>query len=152
MADTSKAPRRPVILIILDGFGANPSKANNAVAIADTPRLDHYFSMNPHTLLQASGRAVGLPDGQMGNSEVGHMTLGSGCTIRQDLVLIDDAIADGSFYTNPTLIAAARAASATGRPVHLMGLVSDGGVHSHIDHLLALIDLCCATGPAPRST
>ena len=146
----STAPRRPVILIILDGFGANPSKANNAVAIADTPRLDHYFAMYPHTVLQASGRAVGLPDGQMGNSEVGHMTLGSGCTIRQDLVLIDDAVADGSFFTNPALVAAAKAAAAAGRPVHLMGLVSDGGVHSHLTHLVALIDLCGRHGARPQ--
>ncbi len=150
MADTSQAPRRPVILIILDGFGTNPSKANNAVAIADTPRLDRYFAMYPHTVLQASGRAVGLPDGQMGNSEVGHMTLGSGCTIRQDLVLIDDAIADGSFFTNPTLIAAAQAAAAAGRPVHLLGLVSDGGVHSHLSHLVALIELCARQGARPQ--
>jgi len=150
MAETSKAPRRPVILIILDGFGVNPSKANNAIAIADTPRLDRYFSLNPHTLLQASGRAVGLPDGQMGNSEVGHMTLGSGCTIRQDLVLIDDAIADGSFYENATLVAAAKAAAAAGRPIHLMGLVSDGGVHSHLSHLLALIALCGHQGARPQ--
>jgi 2,3-bisphosphoglycerate-independent phosphoglycerate mutase len=150
MADMSKAPRRPVIVIILDGFGTNPSKANNATAIADTPRLDRYFAMYPHTLLQASGRAVGLPDGQMGNSEVGHMTLGSGCTIRQDLVLIDDAIADGSFFENTALLAALRAAAASGRPVHLMGLVSDGGVHSHIDHLVALIDLCGRHGARPQ--
>ena len=150
MSDKSTAPRRPVILIILDGFGANPSKANNAVAIADTPRLDHYFAMYPHTVLQASGRAVGLPDGQMGNSEVGHMTLGSGCTIRQDLVLIDDAVADGSFFTNPALVAAAKAAAAAGRPVHLMGLVSDGGVHSHLTHLVALIDLCGRHGARPQ--
>lgn len=150
MAHTSTAPRRPVILIILDGFGANPSKANNAVAIADTPRLDHYFSRHPHTVLQASGRAVGLPDGQMGNSEVGHMTLGSGCTIRQDLVLIDDAIADGSFFQNPTLIATIQTATAKERPIHLMGLVSDGGVHSHIDHLVALIDLCGRHGARPQ--
>jgi hypothetical protein len=149
MADKLSVPRRPVILIILDGVGVNPSKANNAVAIANTPRLDHYLSRYPHTLLQASGRAVGLPDGQMGNSEVGHMTLGSGCVIRQDLVLIDDAIADRSFFESRALCAAASRAAERGRPVHLMGLVSDGGVHSHLNHLAALIKLCRRRGATP---
>lgn len=144
-----KVPRRPVILIILDGFGSNPSKANNAVAIADTPNLDRYFSSNPHCALLASGASVGLPDGQMGNSEVGHMTIGSGCVVRQDLVLINDAIADRSFYREPELLDAVRAAAASGRPVHLMGLVSDGGVHSHVQHLVALIKLCKREGATP---
>jgi len=135
-------PRRPVILIILDGFGCNPSKANNAVLSAETPNFDRYFGHNPHTTLLASGTAVGLPDGQMGNSEVGHMTIGSGCIVRQDLVVINDAIAERSFFRNAELLAAARAAAAADRPLHLMGLVSDGGVHSHIEHLLALIKLC----------
>ncbi len=149
MADKPHVPRRPVILIILDGFGANPCKEHNAVAIARTPRLDHALSSHPHTLLQASGRGVGLPDGQMGNSEVGHITLGSGCVIRQDLVLIDDAVADRSFFDNPTLRAAASRSVEQGRPVHLMGLVSDGGVHSHVEHLVALIELCKQTGATP---
>ncbi len=142
-------PRRPVILIILDGFGLNPAKANNAIAIAQTPTLDRYFSSYPHTSIQASGLAVGLPDGQMGNSEVGHMSLGSGCVVRQDLVLIDEAIADHSFFENPVLVAAARAAAAQGRPIHFMGLVSDGGVHSHVNHLVALIKLCKYQGARP---
>jgi 2,3-bisphosphoglycerate-independent phosphoglycerate mutase len=154
MSDTmstplTQAPRRPVILIILDGFGLNPSKANNAIAIAQTPKLDDYFSHFPHCALQASGLAVGLPDGQMGNSEVGHMSLGSGGVVKQDLVLIDAAIADGSFFENPVLTAAARAAAAAGRPVHLMGLVSDGGVHSHVNQLVALIELCRREGARP---
>ena len=142
-------PRRPVVLIILDGFGLNPSKANNAVAIARTPNLDRYFSTHPHTAIQASGLSVGLPDGQMGNSEVGHMTLGSGCVVRQDLVLIDQAISDRSFYENRALVAAAQAAAAQNRPLHLMGLVSDGGVHSHVHHLNALIKLCKYQGARP---
>lgn len=133
---------KKVLLVILDGFGVNPSKANNAVAIADTPNLDRYFAHYPHTVIQASGHAVGLPDGQMGNSEVGHLTLGSGSIIRQDLVEIDDAIADGSFFGNPVLNAACAAARERGGPLHLAGLVSDGGVHSHLSHLLALIELC----------
>ncbi|AGA92044.1 2,3-bisphosphoglycerate-independent phosphoglycerate mutase [Thioflavicoccus mobilis 8321] len=149
MSDPIKVPRRPVVLIVLDGVGTNPSKADNAVALAHTPRLDEYFAHFPHTLLQASGRAVGLPDGQMGNSEVGHVTLGSGCVVRQDLVLIDDAIANRSFFDNAALTEAARRAAAQGRPVHLMGLVSDGGVHSHLRHLTALIELCRRQGAAP---
>ncbi|RKT45730.1 2,3-bisphosphoglycerate-independent phosphoglycerate mutase [Thiocapsa rosea] len=144
-----KVPGRPVILIILDGFGLNPSKANNAVAIADTPNLDRYFSSYPHTALHASGLAVGLPDGQMGNSEVGHMCIGSGCVVLQDLVLIDRAIDDRSFFDNHALVNAARAAAEQGRPIHLMGLVSDGGVHSHVRHLAALIKLCKRQGARP---
>ncbi|MBK5963205.1 phosphoglycerate mutase (2,3-diphosphoglycerate-independent) [Thiocystis minor] len=144
-------PRRPVILIILDGFGVNPAKANNAVALASTPNLDRYFATHPHTTIQASGLAVGLPDGQMGNSEVGHMSLGSGCVVRQDLVLIDQAITDHSFFENRVLVAAAKAAAAQGRPIHLMGLVSDGGVHSHVSHLVALIKLCKFQGARPMA-
>jgi 2,3-bisphosphoglycerate-independent phosphoglycerate mutase len=140
--DHPGVPRSPVVLVILDGFGVNPGKLNNAIAQARTPRLDDYFFRYPFTVLNASGAGVGLPDGQMGNSEVGHMTLGSGCIVRQDLVLIDDAIADGGFFANPPLLAAAAEARAKGRPLHLLGLVSDGGVHSHLRHLLALIELC----------
>ncbi|WPL17273.1 2,3-bisphosphoglycerate-independent phosphoglycerate mutase [Thiorhodovibrio winogradskyi] len=149
MSNKAGMTRRPVILIILDGFGVNPSKAHNAVVLASTPRLDTLFAENSHTTLSASGRAVGLPDGQMGNSEVGHMTLGSGCVIRQDLVLIDDAIADRSFFDNRALVAAARRAAAAGRPLHLMGLVSDGGIHSHMRHLTALIKLAKRNGAKP---
>lgn len=150
MSETmNNVPRRPVVLIILDGVGVNPAKANNAVALARTPNLDRYFSHQPHTSIQASGLAVGLPDGQMGNSEVGHMSLGSGCVVRQDLVLIDQAISDRRFFSNPVLVDAAKAAAAQGRPIHLMGLVSDGGVHSHVEHLAALIRLCQEQGARP---
>lgn len=140
MGDNEGAPRRPVVLIILDGFGANPSKVNNGIAEANTPRFDEYFSHYGHTLLEASGRASGLPNGQMGNSEVGHITLGCGHIVRQDLVKIDDAIADGSFYENEVLCNAMRQAHEKGGCVHLVGLVSDGGVHSHVNHLIALIN------------
>ena len=105
MVDRS-VPRRPTLLIILDGFGVNPSRINNAVQEADTPRLDEYFSRNSHTTLDACGSSVGLPDGQMGNSEVVHMTLGSGSVIRQDLVRINDEIESGEFFTNAALVAA----------------------------------------------
>ncbi|MEW6445690.1 MAG: 2,3-bisphosphoglycerate-independent phosphoglycerate mutase [Pseudomonadota bacterium] len=149
MPNSSIAPRRPVILIILDGVGVNPSRENNAVALAHTPRLDQFMSRHPHTVLEASGRACGLPDGQMGNSEVGHLTLGCGDIHRQDLVRIDDAIADGSFFDVPALIMAAQKSAKNGRPLHLVGLVSDGGVHSHVNHLLALIKLAKEQGARP---
>ena len=145
----TNAPRRPVLLIILDGFGVNPSRLNNAVALAHTPRLDEYFAHYPHTVLEAAGPAVGLPDGQMGNSEVGHLTIGCGHILRQDLVHIDQSISDGSFFENAALCAAVEGARNAGRPLHLVGLVSDGGVHSHILHLLALIELCRRRGVRP---
>ena len=142
-------PRRAVLLVILDGVGMNPCGVGNAVAQARTPNLDRYFSRYPHTLLQASGLAVGLPDGQMGNSEVGHLTMGCGEVVPQDLVRIDSAISDGSFYDNAVLNAAVQAARNGERPLHLLGLVSDGGVHSHVSHLLALIELCRRNGVRP---
>jgi 2,3-bisphosphoglycerate-independent phosphoglycerate mutase len=148
-AEASGTPRRPVVLVILDGVGINPSSLNNAWAQAHTPRLDEYFFRYPFTVLNASGAGVGLPEGQMGNSEVGHMTIGSGCRVRQDLVLIDDAIAAEQFDVNPALTAAADAAKSAGRPLHLLGLVSDGGVHSHLRHLMALIELCRSRGVRP---
>jgi len=138
----NKVPGKPAILIILDGFGWSDSHQNNAVKEASTPNLDHYFATNPFTTLAASGAAVGLPDGQMGNSEVGHMTIGCGKILYQDLVKINQSIETGSFYSNPTLIDAAKEAKRQNRPLHLLGLVSDGGVHSHLDHLKALLTFC----------
>jgi len=142
MAEKRSVPRSPSLLIILDGFGVNPSRINNAVVEANTPRLDEYFSTHTHTTLDASGLAVGLPIGQMGNSEVGHLTLGCGSIMKQDLVRIDDAIESGELFDNAAINAAMDDAAETERPMHLVGLVSDGGVHSHINHLLALIELC----------
>jgi len=135
-------PRRPVLLIIMDGIGVNPSKLNNAVALASTPNLDQIYSSHPSCLLEASGRAVGLPEGQMGNSEVGHLSIGAGTLLRQDLVKIGDAIDDGSFASNDAIAGAVSRAAQKQEPLHLVGLVSDGGVHSHTEHLLALLDLC----------
>ncbi len=135
-------PRRPVLLIIMDGIGVNPSKLNNAVALANTPNLDQIYSSHPSCLLEASGRAVGLPEGQMGNSEVGHLSIGAGTLLRQDLVKIGDAIDDGSFASNEAIAGAVNRAADKQEPLHLVGLVSDGGVHSHTEHLLALLDLC----------
>lgn len=142
MTQEHGAPRRPVILIILDGFGINPGKENNAIHLARTPNLDALLANFPHTSLEASGLAVGLPVGQMGNSEVGHLTLGAGHILRQDLVIIDDSIRDHSFMRNEVLLAAVQKAKAARRHLHLVGLVSDGGVHSHIRHLYALLTLC----------
>ena len=140
------APRRPVVLIILDGFGVNPSKVNNAIHMANTPRLDYYFSHYPHTTLQASGYAVGVPDGQMGNSEVGHMHLGAGRVIAQEFTHISRAIEDGTFFDNPIAKRALESAASTGRAVHVMGLLSPGGVHSHEDHILAMLEMAADAG------
>jgi 2,3-bisphosphoglycerate-independent phosphoglycerate mutase len=136
---------RPVLLTIFDGFGLNPSRAHNAWALARTPHLDHYFASWPHSVLQASGHAVGLPDGQFGNSEVGHLTLGSGRVLEQDLTRIADAIYGGSLEANP----AWQAMLAGARRLHLVGMVSDGGVHSHIKHLLGILDLLRNTDIEP---
>lgn len=140
----------PTILVILDGVGINPDPQNNALAQAQTPRLDALFSEHAFTQLQASGAAVGLPDGQMGNSEVGHMIMGCGSIVLQDLVRIDQNIRDNLFYENPVLLESVRETTARGSRLHLLGLVSDGGVHSHIRHLLALIELARREGVAPH--
>jgi 2,3-bisphosphoglycerate-independent phosphoglycerate mutase len=129
------APR--ACLVVLDGWGLAQPGPGNAVSLARTPNFDELWAAYPHTTLLASGRAVGLPEGQMGNSEVGHLNLGAGAVVRQDLVRIDDAIADGELARNEVL----RAALTAGERVHLLGLVSDGGVHSSLAHLHALIDL-----------
>lgn len=130
-----------VALIILDGWGVRPTETANAIAAARTPHFDQLLAQSPHTTLAASGRDVGLPDGQMGNSEVGHLNIGSGRIIYQSLVRITNAIEDRTFFANPALRKAICAAQQKGGRLHLMGLVSDGGVHSHIDHLKGLIDL-----------
>ena len=135
-----------VALVILDGFGLAPPGPGNAVEQARTPVFDDLWARFPHTTLAASGRAVGLPHGQMGNSEVGHLTIGAGRHLRQDLVRLSDAVADGTFADNPALVAAARRARDAGARLHLMGLVSDGGVHSHVDHLRALVGLARREG------
>jgi len=131
-----KANARGVALIILDGWGLAPEGPGNCIRLARTPVVDRLARTCASTTLVTSGRAVGLPDGQMGNSEVGHLTLGSGRVIRQDLVRISDAIADGSIFEHPDLVGAIAAA----RRVHVLGLASDGGVHSDLSHLLALAE------------
>jgi len=124
-----------VALVILDGWGLAPPGPGNAVELADTPVFDRLWREYPHAQLEASGAAVGLPDGQMGNSEVGHLTIGSGRILFQDLVRVSESIKDGSFFENPVLLSAFE----RGENVHLLGLVSQGGVHSHIDHVKALL-------------
>ena len=131
----------PLVLIILDGFGENPKKEANAIALAATPHLDQFLKKYPHTTLEASGEAVGLPPGVMGNSEVGHLTIGAGRILYQDLSRIHHAIDDGSFLKNPVFEKAIQVASEQGKTLHLMGLLSDGGVHSHERHLLALVQM-----------
>lgn len=127
--------RKKVLLIIFDGFGVNPNRLNNGWALARTPHLDDYFATNPHTVLQASGLAVGLPDGQFGNSEVGHLTLGAGRILEQELLRINDAIHHGNLIANPAWNKLLQGS----KRIHLVGMVSDGGVHSHIDHLFGIL-------------
>jgi 2,3-bisphosphoglycerate-independent phosphoglycerate mutase len=138
--------RLPVLLAILDGFGLGSSAEGNAVAVADTPEIDALFAEHPWTSLAASGLAVGLPEGQMGNSEVGHLNIGAGRVVYQEMTRIDAAIEDGSIRENEVLVEAFEAATSDGRAVHFMGLVSDGGVHSHENHLYALVRMAAERG------
>src|SRR2546423_5498677 len=139
MASSPRA--RPVALIVLDGWGYRPETEGNAIALANTPIWDGLWSRGSRTLLEASGLRVGLPEGQMGNSEVGHLNLGAGRVVMQDLVRISSAIADGSFYTNPALVGACRQVKSNRGTLHLMGLIGAGGVHAIDTHLFALLDL-----------
>lgn len=133
--------KKPVALIILDGFGLRNDVVGNAVAQANKPNYDRYWSKYPHTTLTASGEAVGLPEGQMGNSEVGHLNIGAGRIVYQDLTRISKSIRDGEFFDNETLLGAVRHVKTNNKKLHLYGLLSDGGVHSHIAHLFALLEL-----------
>ncbi len=133
--------KKPVILVIMDGYGIRKETYGNAIAKAKKPNLDKYFAKYPYTQIQASGLQVGLPEGQMGNSEVGHLNIGAGRIVYQSLTLIDQAIKDGSFYQNPKYLAAMQWAKSKGKKLHIVGLVSDGGVHSHLTHLQAIIKL-----------
>ena len=140
-----------VALVILDGWGCAPPGPANAVSLAETPVFDGLWKRYPHATLEASGESVGLPPGQMGNSEVGHLTIGAGRVVYQDLMRMNRSIASGDFFGNAALVGAfARARERNGR-VHLLGLVSYGGVHSHIDHLRALLDLAGREGMAERA-
>jgi 2,3-bisphosphoglycerate-independent phosphoglycerate mutase len=139
---------KPVLLVVLDGWGIRVEREANAIAIAGTPAMDALVRDYPSTALRTSGLAVGLPEGQMGNSEVGHTNLGAGRIVYQDLVRINRSIEDGSFFQIPALLEAVRKAKAAGGAVHFMGLVSDGGVHSQEEHLHALLELARREGVA----
>ena len=127
--------------MILDGWGIAPASSSNAASLARTPNLDKYFANYPHTQLEASGLEVGLPAGQIGNSEVGHLNIGSGRIIYQSLTRISKSITDGDFFTNPVLVQVMDQVKASGKALHLLGLLSDGGVHSHITHIMALLEM-----------
>ena len=136
----------PLVLVILDGWGHRPERSGNAILNSEPRNLLSLQETYPSTLLRAAGEAVGLPDGFIGNSEVGHICLGAGRTVLQDLTRIHKSVADGSFARNPTLVAAMDPARRPGSSLHLMGLLSDGGVHSHIEHLLALVKMAGDAG------
>ena len=141
-----KINKKPTMLMILDGFGLSNRTEGNAIAAANTPALDEIFSKYPKTRLDACGLAVGLPDGQMGNSEVGHLNIGAGRIVYQELTRITKSIEDGDFFENPALNQAMDHALSRGSVLHLLGLLSDGGVHSHISHLFALLDMAKKKG------
>jgi len=144
------AKPKPVLLVVLDGWGIRAERDANAIAVAGTPNMDALVREFPHTAIETSGLSVGLPEGQMGNSEVGHTNLGAGRIVYQDLVRINRAVEEGSFFKNDALLLACRRAKETGGALHLMGLLSDGGVHSHIEHLFALLELARREG-VPRT-
>ena len=133
--------KKPVVLMVLDGYGLNENPEGNAVAMANTPVMDKLMAECPFVKGNASGLAVGLPDGQMGNSEVGHMNIGAGRIIYQDLTRITKEINDGTFFDNKALLAAIENCKKNDSAFHTFGLVSDGGVHSHNEHLYGLLEL-----------
>jgi len=139
-------PKRPLLLMILDGWGYLPEQEGNAILAAKTPNLDHLLKTYPSTMLEASGEAVGLPAGQMGNSEVGHLNIGAGRVVYQELTRINESIRTGELYTNQVLLDAIGNVKKHGSALHLMGLLSHGGVHSHMNHLRALIELAGREG------
>ena len=138
--------KRPVVLCIMDGFGINPGAKGNAIEAANTPNLTKLFKENPFTTIGASGLDVGLPDGQMGNSEVGHTNIGAGRVVYQMLVKISKSIQDGEFFNIKVLKDAMENCKKNGTALHLMGLLSDGGVHSHIEHLFGLLEMAKREG------
>lgn len=138
--------KKPLVLMILDGWGINPDPAHNAVALANTPNLTGYLNNYPHVPIRSSGMSVGLPEGQMGNSEVGHLNLGAGRIVYQEFTRVTKSILDGDFFTNPALLDCIARVKASGGRLHLSGLLSDGGVHSHNTHLYALLKLAKREG------
>src|SRR5437588_6519540 len=137
---------KPLVLIILDGWGYRAETKANAIAMARKPTYDRLLSEYPNTLIHTSGKYVGLPDGQMGNSEVGHLNIGAGRIVHMDSTRIELMIQNGGFFSNPVLLAAMKNARSGGRRLHLFGLLSDGGVHSHQNHLYALLKMAKQSG------
>ena len=137
---------KPVILLILDGFGHSDAIENNAIAQANTPNLDAIKAQFPHTLINASEHYVGLPDGQMGNSEVGHLNIGAGRIVFQDFERINNAISSGEFFKHTELVKALQNLKANNKALHIYGLLSDGGVHSHISHILTMLEMAAQQG------
>ena len=138
--------KKPVVLMVLDGYGLSDKTEGNAIAMADTPVMDKLMKEYPFVKGNASGSYVGLPDGQMGNSEVGHMNIGAGRIIYQDLTRITKAIADGDFFKNEELLAAMENCKKNNSDLHLFGLLSSGGVHSHISHVYGLLEMAKKNG------
>ncbi|MDD4797178.1 MAG: 2,3-bisphosphoglycerate-independent phosphoglycerate mutase, partial [Eubacteriales bacterium] len=138
--------KKMTALIIMDGFGVRKERKDNAIVPENIPNLEKLIAKYPFTTLEGSGQYVGLPEGQMGNSEVGHLNLGAGRIVYQELTRITKAIADGDFFENPALVEAAQHARRSGKKLHLIGLMSDGGVHSHIDHVEGLLRLAKMQG------
>jgi 2,3-bisphosphoglycerate-independent phosphoglycerate mutase len=141
MSTTPTGRPRPFVLIIMDGWGINPRKDGNAIALARTPNIDKLLKDWPHTAIRTSGEAVGLPEGQMGNSEVGHQNIGAGKRVLQDYTRVNESIKDGSFFQNPALLKAVEHVKKNGSQLHICGLLGDGGVHAHESHLEALLRL-----------
>ena len=138
------------LLIVLDGVGLGPKGDNNGWSLANTPNIDLLLKDYPSTSIEASGESVGLPNGQMGNSEVGHMIIGSGKIFKQDLVVINESINDGSFFKNEAILNSILSVKDNDNDLHLLGLASPGGVHSHIDHLIAILKMCKSYGVNPK--
>ena len=138
--------QKPVVLMILDGYGLTDNKVGNAVAMANTPVMSGLMANSPFVKGYASGMAVGLPDGQMGNSEVGHMNMGAGRIVYQELTRITKDIQDGTFFENPEIMDAINNCKVRNSDLHIFGLLSPGGVHSHTSHLYALLEMCKRNG------
>ena len=136
----------PVILLILDGFGYREERKDNAIALANTPNLDKLYATFPHTLINASEHYVGLPDGQMGNSEVGHLNIGAGRIVFQDFERINNAISSGDFFKDTALVQAFQQLKPSNKALHILGLLSDGGVHSHQAHIHAILEMAKQQG------
>src|SRR5260221_6929487 len=141
MSTTPAGRPRPFVLIVMDGWGVNPRTEGNAIALARTPNIDKLAWTWPHTTVKTSGEAVGLPEGQMGNSEVGHQNIGAGKRVLQDYTRVNESIKDGTFFQNPALLKAIEHVKKNGSQLHICGLLGNGGVHAHETHLEALLQL-----------